>query len=269
MPSVRNDGEAQFGLRIRHNPLACGSGSDYYERMKTLGILGGMGPEASVRFLDLIIRNTSAAADRDHVPVILYSLPQVPDRTEAILHGGESPVPRLAEGLAALEAAGAEILVMPCVTAHHFWPQVASRTRLPFVNILEEALRDLRETHPGIRTIGLLATTGTVRSRLVHALFEPAGFHILTPPDEDQRLVTETVFGKQGVKAGITHGRPRAIIRDVAARLVATGAGAVMAGCTEIPLVLEDADLSVPFVEPLRAGARACIRAAGGRLKPR
>jgi len=237
--------------------------------MKTLGILGGMGPEASVRFLELVIRNTEAAGDRDHIPAVLYSRPQVPDRTAAILRDGESPVPWLAEGIAALEAAGADILVMPCVTAHHFWPQVAARARRPFVNILEEALRELREIRPEIRTVGLLATTGTLMSRVVHAVFEPAGMKILTPSNEDQELVMTAVFGKDGIKAGSIEGRPCDIIRAVAGRLIEAGAEAVMAGCTEIPLVLRDGDLSVPFVEPMRAGARACIREAGGRLKPR
>jgi aspartate racemase len=237
--------------------------------MKTLGILGGMGPEASVRFLELVIRNTEAAGDRDHIPAVLYSRPQIPDRQTAILYAGESPVPRLAEGVAALEAAGADILVMPCVTAHHFWPQVASRTRLPFVHILEEALRELREIRPDVKTVGLLATTGTLKTRVVHAVFEPAGLKILTPSDKDQELVMTAVFGKEGIKAGSIEGRPRDIIRAAAGRLVEAGAEAVMAGCTEIPLVLRDGDLSVPFIEPMRAGARACIREAGGRLKPR
>ncbi|MDW7760299.1 MAG: amino acid racemase [Acidobacteriota bacterium] len=237
--------------------------------MKTLGILGGMGPEASVRFLELVIRNTEAAGDRDHIPAVLYSRPQVPDRTAAILYGGDSPAPWLIQGITALEAAGADILVMPCVTAHHFWPQVAARTRRPFVNILEEALRELREIRPEVRTVGLLATTGTLMSRVVHAVFEPAGLKILTPSDKDQALVMTAVFGKDGVKAGTIEGRPRDIIRAAAGRLIEAGAEAVMAGCTEIPLVLRDGDLSVPFVEPMRAGARACIREAGGRLKPR
>lgn len=237
--------------------------------MKTLGILGGMGPEASVRFLELVIRNTAAAGDKDHVPAVLYSRPQIPNRQAAIFHGGESPVPLMVEGVAALEAAGAEILVMPCITAHHFWPQVAVRTRLPFVHILEEALRELRETRPDVRTVGLIATTGTLRMHVVHDVFEPAGLRILAPSDQDQERVMEAVFGKDGVKAGETRGRPREIVREVAGRLVEAGAGAVMAGCTEIPLVLHDADVSVPFVEPMRAGARACILAAGGRLKHR
>ena len=235
--------------------------------MKTLGILGGMGPEASVRFLELVIRNTEASGDMEHVPAVLYSRPQIPDRQAAILHGGESPIPWLTEGIAALEAAGAEILVMPCVTAHHFWPQVAARTRLPFVHILEEALRELRETRPDIKTVGLLATTGTLMSRVVHAVFEPAGLRILKPSDEEQAQVMAAIFGKDGIKAGTVQGSPREIVRAVAGRLIEAGAGAVMAGCTEIPLVLRDDDLSVPFIEPMRAGARACIRIAGGRLK--
>lgn len=249
--------------------MPAGVGPEYRERMKTVGILGGMGPEASVRFLELLVRNTDAAADAEHVPAILHSRPQTPDRTAAILHGGESPVPWLVRGAAALEAAGADFLVMPCVTAHYFWPQVAPQTRLPFVHLLQAALGDLQETRPGIKTVGLLATNGTVRARVVHDVFEPAGIRLLLPSESDQERVMEAIYGKQGIKAGVTTGRPREIVCEIALRLISTGAEAVMAGCTEIPLSLKPADLSVPLVEPLCSGARACIRQAGGSLTPR
>lgn len=226
-----------------------------------------MGPEASVRFLELLVRNTDAAGDAEHVPAILHSRPQTPDRTAAILRGGENPVPWLLRGVAALEAAGAEFLVMPCVTAHYFWPQVEPQTRLPFVHLLQAALGDLREARTGIKTLGLLATNGTVRARVVHDVFEPVGIRVLLPSDPDQERVMEAIYGPAGIKAGVTTGRPREIVRELAQRLIAAGAEAVMAGCTEIPLVLKPADVSVPFVEPLCSGARACIRRAGGKLK--
>ena len=239
----------------------------YRARMQTVGILGGMGPEASVRFLELLVRNTAAAVDQDHVPTLLWSCPQIPDRTAALLRGGESPVPWLARGAATLTAAGADFLVMPCVTAHGFWPQVAPQIRLPLVHLLHAALDDLRSAQADIKTIGLLATHGTVQTRVVHDVFEPAGIQILLPSDSDQARVMEAIYGREGIKAGVTTGHPRAVVCEIALQLIQAGAEAILAGCTEIPLVLKPTDLTVPLIEPLVSGARACIRRAGGKLK--
>jgi aspartate racemase len=236
--------------------------------MKTIGILGGMGPEATAYFFDLIIRHTAAAHDQDHLPVVVYNCPQVPDRTRAILEGGESPLARLIQGAAALRAAGADFGVIPCVTAHYFLTGLAAATPLPFLDLLAETVRQTKSIVPRIKTLGLLATDGTVRSGLVHRAFARAGFNVITPGPRGQRNIMTAIYGRRGIKAGVTEGRPRHLVLAEAKGLVREGAGAIMAGCTEIPLVLRSQDVSVPLVEPLLIGARACILKAGGKLKP-
>ncbi len=235
------------------------------KKLKTIGILGGMGPEATAYFFDLVVKNARAARDQDHVPVIVYNLPAIPDRTAAILRGGMSPLPHLIRGVKALHKAGADFAVIPCVTAHYFHPALAARSPIPVVHLLEETAADVRKRHPRIRTIGLIASAGTVVSRIVHDAFEAAGIEVLVPSARDQKLVMEAIYGKTGIKAGVTAGPPRKAILDVAARLIRAGAQGIMAGCTEVPLVLGEDDLPVPLVEPMRIGARACIRKAGGR----
>lgn len=237
-------------------------------RRKILGILGGMGPEATAYFFELIIGLTAAKQDQDHVPVIIRSDPRVPHRTKAILEGGPSPLPCLIEGANALRAAGADFAVMPCVTAHYFLPELAARVKIPFVSLLDEARDFLRKEHPGVRKVGLVATTGTVRSGIVRDAFARVGIEVMVPSEADQAGVMEAIYGPKGVKAGFTTGTSRRAVLGVARRLVRNGAQAVMAGCTEIPLVLRAEDLDVPFVEPMRIGARACILRAGFRLKP-
>jgi len=238
------------------------------KKLKTVGVLGGMGPEATAYFFGELIRATKAASDQDHVPVIVYSLPQVPDRTGAILHGGRSPLPFLRRGLRALERAGADFAVMPCVTAHFFHSKLAVRSPLPVLNLLEEALAEVKRLHPVPESIGLIATDGTVRSGIVSCQFEAAGMRVLLPSARDQKRVMAAICGKKGIKAGFTAGRPREIILEVARALVRRGAGAVMAGCTEVPLVLRASDLPVPLIEPMTIGARAAIKLAGARLRP-
>ena len=118
-------------------------------KLKTIGVLGGMGPEATAYFFGLIARNTRVSRDQDHIPVVVCSLPQVPDRTEAILHGGPSPLPLLIRGVEALRRAGADFAVMPCVTAHYFHAALAARSPLPVVNLLDETVSEVGGVIPG------------------------------------------------------------------------------------------------------------------------
>ncbi len=236
-------------------------------KRRTVGILGGMGPEATAVFLDLIVRNTRARRDQEHVPVVVCSLPQVPDRTEAILHGGPSPLPLLRRGLETLGRAGADFAVMPCLSAHHFFRALAARSPIPLIHLVEETAAEVRKRRPRIRKVGLIATSGTVASRVFHQVFERAGIEVLVPDARAQRRVMKAVYGPAGIKAGAPPGRPRRVLRAVAAGFVGRGAQAVVAGCTEVPLVLRPRDVGVPLVDPMRIGARACVRRAGARLK--
>jgi len=237
------------------------------KKLKTIGVLGGMGPEATAFFLERLIRATAARLDQDHPPVIIYSLPQVPNRTEAILSGGPSPVPLLIKGLETLRRAGADFAVMPCVTAHYFFPRLAARSPLPLLNLLDETLAEVRRFRPVPESIGLIATDGTVRSGIVAGLFEQAGIRVIVPSARDQKRVMMAIYGNKGIKAGHVSGAPRETIVSIARELVRGGAGAVMAGCTEVPLVLRASDLPVPLVEPMAIGARAAVRLSGARLR--
>jgi aspartate racemase len=234
---------------------------------KTIGILGGMGPEATAYFFELIIRGTQASKDQEHVPVIIHSDPRVPPRTEAIRGRGESPVPFLRRGAAALEKAGADFLVMPCITAHHFLDDIRTAVRIPFVDLLEEAASDTSARFGGLRRAGLLGSPGTVNSRIVHRAFARRGLEVMVPGPEEQARVTEAIFGRAGVKAGFRGDAVRQALVEAAGALIARGAETVIAGCTEVPLALSAADLEVPFIEPMEIGARACIRLAGFNLR--
>ncbi len=236
-------------------------------RIRTIGVLGGMGPEATAHFFELIVRSTRARQDREHVPVVVYDLPQIPDRTAAILRGGPSPVPALVRGLGVLRQAGADFAVMPCISAHYFYPDVSARSPLPLIDLVEEAAAAAGRLRPKVRTVGLLATTGTVRSGVVHDVFERAGISVLTPAGRGQQRVMNAIYGRRGIKAGRTSGAPRETVLAAARELVSRGAQAVVAGCTEIPLVLRPGDLSVPHIDPMRIAARAAVARAGGRVR--
>ena len=234
---------------------------------KTIGILGGMGPEATAHFFSLIIKHTAAPKDQDHVPVLIYNLPQIPERTPAILGQGPSPLPLLRKGVRTLAQAGADFIVVPCISAHAFLPDIRRASPVPILSLLDEALAGAKKKNRRLKRAGLLASTGTVRSGLFAKTFAKAGIEIITPTNKEQAKVMEAVFGKRGVKAGFTEGWPRKLVLEIARRLIKRGAEAIIAGCTEIPLVLRDEDLPVPLIEPMRIAAQACIVKAGYRLK--
>lgn len=234
---------------------------------KTIGILGGMGPEATAYFFELIIKKTKADKDQDHIHVIIDSNPIIPPRTDAVLKEGPSPAPFLLEGMRRLRQAGADFVVMPCVTAHYFYPEVEAQEKFPFISLLDESLHWAQKKIPGLKKAGLISSTGTLKSRLFHDAFAKGGIEVIPPEDEEQEQVMEAIFGKKGIKAGFTSGEPKKIIVDTAMKLIRRGAEAVIAGCTEVPLVLKEEDIPVPLIEPLSILAEASVLKAGYELR--
>lgn len=234
---------------------------------KTIGILGGMGPEATAYFYELIINQTKAEKDQEHIKAIIYSNPEIPPRTDAILGKVPIPTPLLVEGFQRLKDSGADFVVMPCVTAHYFYPEVKDQVDIPFVSLLDEAVKWAKDEVPELRKAGLIASSGTMESRLFYNAFANAGIEVLNPEEEEQNQVMEAIFGPKGIKAGFISGFPKETLVNIAKVLVARGADAIIAGCTEVPLVLKDLDIPVPLIEPLRIAAQACILEAGYELK--
>lgn len=234
---------------------------------KTIGILGGMGPEATLYMQSLILKKTNARKDQDHIKTIVFSNPEVPPRTDAILKTGPSPVPYLVEGVKALIQAGADFIIMPCVTAHYFIPEVMTQVEFQFLSLLEESLKWTLNNIPDIKRAGIISSTGTLRSKLFHDTFQAKDIDLFSPSEEEQTLVMEAIFGEKGIKAGFTTESPRDNIIRIAHDLIQKGAEAVIAGCTEVPLVLNDRDIPVPLIEPLAIMAEASVIEAGYELE--
>ncbi len=232
-------------------------------KQQTIGILGGMGPEATLDLFGKIIANTPAKRDQDHLRVVIDSNPRVPDRTAAILAGGESPVPAMKAGIAALRRAGADFVVIPCVSAHFFLDELQQDAGLPILSMFEVTEEHIRRQHPDIRKIGMLATTGTIRGGRFREKLDAAGIETLAPKDADQKRVMAAIYEIKGAASSRSRAEIGAEIRDIANRLIKRGARGIVAGCTEIPLVLKPGDLDVPVFDTLLLLARAAIAAAG------
>ena len=156
---------------------------------------------------------------------------------------------------------------MPCVTAHYYYHDIVKQEKITFLNLLEETLSYVKKNLPALTRAGLVASTGTLHSRLFHETFTKQGIEVIDPSNDEQEQVMEAIFGKQGIKAGFTSGPAQETIQDIAAKLVQRGAEGVIAGCTEVPLVLKQEDLPVPLIEPLRIMALRSIREAGYKIK--
>ncbi len=230
---------------------------------KVIGILGGMGPEATVECFRLIVENTPASKDQDHLRIIIDSNPKVPDRTRAILGQGESPVPTLVEGCKILDRAGADFVIIPCVSAHFFLDEIRAKVTIPILSVFDVVAETLESSYPGVRRVGLMATTGTIEGGLFQKRLAQSGVETITCAKDIQRLVMEAIYDIKRGKLKESPERIREVLSKAAESLISRGAQAVIAGCTEIPLGLKRDDLEVPYFDVLSLLARAAIRHAG------
>lgn len=221
---------------------------------KTIGILGGMGPEATVELFRRILDFTPAKHDQDHLHVLIDSNPKIPDRTNAILKQGESPLPMLIAAAENLEYAGADFIAIPCNTAHYWLGELRKVVAIPIIDMIGETAIRVASHSPSLHTIGLLATGGTLRTGLYQQAFAKQGVQLLVPSDEQEAIVIEAIHA---IKAGSHEVRGELIA--VANRLIKEGAEGIIPGCTELSLVISPDLLSVPVFDPLSILAERAV----------
>jgi len=226
---------------------------------KIVGILGGMGPDATLDIFQKILRATPAKTDQEHLRIIIDCNSKVPNRAEAVLHHGEDPFPYLKESAQLLERAGTQLIAIPCNAAHHWYAEIQKCVRIPVLHIMEVAADYLENRHPQAKRIGLLAATPTVKVGLYQRTLERRGIDVLIPGPASQEKVMEVITAVKAAQAG---GDIKKIIVTEGEKLAAQGAQAVIAGCTEIPLVLKDGDLSIPVVDATLALALRVVQEA-------
>ena len=220
-----------------------------------------MGPEATLDLFGKIIAATPAARDQDHLRVVIDSNPKVPDRTAAIVAGGESPVPAMTAGIRALQRAGADFAVIPCVSAHAFIDELQA-AGLPILSMFEATVEYIRERHPAIRTVGLLATTGTLRAGRFAAELRPGRHPGARARGRRPGADHGGDLRDQGGLPAAGRDRGRRAGGGASASL-ARGAAGIITGCTELPLVLRPGELALPVFDTLSILARAAVARAG------
>lgn len=226
-----------------------------------LGILGGMGPLATVDFMHKLIRNTSAARDQDHLELFVHSATKIPDRTDFLLGRGPDPLPAMRVALRQLENAGARVVAIPCNTAHHWHPALQAATSAIVLHIVDAVAVELVRGDRRDGPIGVLATDGTLKAGVYQDRLARLGFACLAPGGQDQAEVMRAI---SLVKAGSV-AQGRGVLREQAELLGRAGCRRVVMACTEIPVALEGVrGAGLPFlVDATDALARACVEKCG------
>ena len=198
---------------------------------KTVGVLGGMGAKATARFYTMLTAAQRVKTEQDYMDATIYSKTSIPDRTAFILgESGENPAPSLIAAAVALEKAGADFIAMACVTAHYFYGEIAAAVNIPVMNVLDVLAARLAAQQ--VKTIGLLATDGTIQACILHDAIEPMGIQVVTPNAADQADLMACIYEiKQGK---CVDGK---CLTALEASLAAKGAQAIILGCTELSLM--------------------------------
>lgn len=232
---------------------------------KVLGVLGGVGPLATIYFTDLIVKMTEAQTDQDHISMVILNHPSIPDRTAYILDNTKpNPVPVMAQDAKRLEENGCDYIVIPCNTAHYFYDEIQKNVSVPIINILEETVKYCQKTVPDLKKIGVLATEGTIQSRAYQNIIEKHGLECVVPNSEDQASLMNIIYHQ--VKAGreVDIYEFQRIIGEMKKR----GSDAVILGCTELSIIKKDFDIQrTDVVDSMECLAKASIFACGKRLK--
>ena len=229
---------------------------------KTLGVIGGLGPIATAHFLELVINMTDARCDQEHLDMIIYNTPSIPDRTAHILDNSQpDPLPRMLSVGQALAAQGVSRIAIPCMTAHYFFPQLEAGISVPLINSVAETARHLKEN--GIEKVGIMATDGTIRSGIFHRELENCGLHPIVPDEKGQQDVMHLIF--RNVKSGTPAEMDRFF--GTADALRRHGAQAIILGCTELSLIKRDHRIGPGFLDAMEVLAQQSVLTCEKPLK--
>jgi len=231
--------------------------------MKTLGIIGGLGPMATACFLQQLIEMTDAKTDQAHLDVIVFNRPNVPDRTAYILDNTKpSPAVSMIETAKILESLGASCIAAPCITSHYVFPQIQQSVGIPLIHMVEETALCLLQA--GKKKAGIMATTGTVQSALFQKALQSQGLDFRIPDERHQRLVMKLIY--DDVKAG----RPAdmADFEMAVQNLNAQGCDSIILGCTELSVIKKNVDIGTGFLDAMEVLSKVCIETCGKPVKP-
>ncbi|WP_372880970.1 aspartate/glutamate racemase family protein [Psychromonas sp.] len=233
------------------------------KKEKVVGILGGMGPEATIDIFTDIVKHTNIENDNDHLRIIIDNNPKLPSRQDAILGGGENPGPAMALTAKNIEKAGADFIILGANTAHYFYHYVKQAVTIPVLHIIGETVLATIEAVEGIKKVGVLATKGAMKTGMFQDAFAEYGIRVIAVPEDIQELAHEAVFSFR--TAGLNK-KNISMMEQAASFLIANGAEAIIMGCTEIPLILKAKNIRVKLINPNEVIAQVTVNYAKNKI---
>ncbi len=222
-----------------------------------LGIFGGMGPEATADLYKQIVKLTPATKDQEHIPTFIYSLPQVPDRIASIDNQDPAIIVSITEGVQRLEKSGASFIAIPCNTVHYYYNEMQKAVSIPIIHMIKETVIEVKNNYPGVKKIGLLATSGTIKTQLYNNELKANGFEVIVPEDSiEEENVMKAVWG---IKSGVEQQINEDLLAFAGQHLIDNGAELIILGCTEIPLAFNPDRSTVPVVNATKVLAQRAI----------
>lgn len=229
------------------------------EKKYTVGIIGGMGPEATIDFMSRVIALTPSQRDQDHIHMVVENNPHIPDR-QATAENDLIAI-ELTAIAERLEVAGADFLVLPCNTAHVFIDDLLKNIQIPFVHIVSETVNEIVKEHTNVKNVGLLATDMCINSGIYHQAIKSVDRTVLVLEQQDQKSCMQLIFD---VKKGKYSKSTKTDMVRLADQLIQKGADIIVAGCTEIPLILDTKSINVPLVSSTEVLAKRTVEIAIG-----
>ncbi len=229
---------------------------------KILGVIGGMGPQATCLFYQQVINRTVATCDQDHIPMIILNHSTIPDRTQAILSGtGDIVYSLLLTDAKSLESNGASAIAIPCNTSHYFADRLQNEIGIPLINMIRETVHAM--TSRGMKKIGILATDGTIRSGLYQAECSRLGVEAIVPSDGIQAIVMHIIYNE--IKRGLPGSR--SLFAKIDRELRQKGCDGAILACTELSCFAAEHDLLDYYTDSMGILVERCILACGGQLR--
>lgn len=232
---------------------------------KFLGVLGGVGPLATVHFAHMVVEMTDAKSDQEHISMIISNHASIPDRTEFILDNSKpNPLPMMISDAKMLEKMGADFIVIPCNTAHYFYDKIQENITVPLVNILEVTIESTLKRIPRLNQIGILATKGTIISGAYQKVCRERNISFCLPSEQDQNNLMEIIYNqvKAGRKADLN------LFMSIIDNLIKEGCEAVILGCTELSVIKREYRLNQRYIiDSMEALARKSIELCGKKVK--
>jgi aspartate racemase len=225
---------------------------------RVLGIIGGMGPLATVKMIEKIVMLTDAKCDQDHLHIVVDINTSIPDRTAFLIGAGEDPRENLIHSAKLLCAMGADYLIMPCNTAHNFYNDIVKEINIPFLHMIDETARAIKASSPESVKVGLLATEGTCKTGVYDDTFRKYGMQVIKPSMQKQKYVSDVIYGiKENREIDIDS------FLNAAEELKAMGCETLILGCTELSVLHTQHNLKGNYVDPMEIIARSAIRFGG------